>query len=112
MSYRRFATAALGALPAGTFAAVVTGDEVGPGKPHPKPYITAAELLGVPVGECIAIEDSEPGVASAEAAGCRVLVVPHHVDIDPTPYRRIVASLAGLTMSDLAFLFEEPTVTS
>jgi HAD superfamily hydrolase (TIGR01509 family) len=111
MSYRRFARAALRALPPGTFAAVVTGDEVGLGKPHPQPYLTAAELLGVRVGDCIAIEDSEPGAASAEAAGCRVLVVPHHVDVDPTPSRRIVATLAGLTMSDLALLFDAPTVT-
>jgi HAD superfamily hydrolase (TIGR01509 family) len=111
MSYRRFAQAALRALPEDTFAAVVTGDEVGLGKPHPQPYLTAAKLLGVRVGDCIAIEDSEPGASSAEAAGCRVLVVPHHVDIDPTPYRRIVASLAGLTMSDLALLFDAPTVT-
>jgi len=111
MSYRRFAQAALRALPVDTFAAVVTGDEVGCGKPHPEPFLTAAELLAVAVEECIAIEDSEPGVASAEAAGCRVLVVPHHVDIDPTPHRRIVPSLAGLTLSDLAVLFDAPTVT-
>jgi HAD superfamily hydrolase (TIGR01509 family) len=111
MSYRRFARAALRALPDDTFAAVVTGDEVDLGKPHPEPFLAAAKLLGVPVSECIAIEDSEPGVASAEAAGCRVLVVPHHVDIDPTAYRRIVPTLAGLTMSDLAVLFDAPTIT-
>ena len=111
MSYRRFARAALRALPAGTFSAVVTGDDVDLGKPHPEPYLRAAELLGVSALGCIAIEDSETGAASAEAAGCRVLVVPHHVDVGPAPSRRDVPSLAGLTMSDLAVLFEPPRVT-
>jgi HAD superfamily hydrolase (TIGR01509 family) len=111
MSYRRFAEAALRALPEGTFSAVVTGDEVNLGKPHPEPYLTAAELLGVAVRDCIAIEDSETGVVSAEAAGCRVLVVPNHVDVEPTPSRRVVPSLAGLTMPDLAVLFDSWTVS-
>ena len=38
MSWRSFADAVLAALPEGTFAAVVTGDEVEHGKPHPEPY--------------------------------------------------------------------------
>ena len=111
MSYRRFAEAALRALPEGTFSAVVTGDEVDLGKPHPEPYLKAAELLGVPVRDCIAIEDSETGAVSAETAGCRVLVVPHHVDVEPTPSRRVVLTLARLTTPDLAVLFDLPSVT-
>ena len=40
--------AVLAALPDGTFDAVVTGDAVSRGKPHPEPYLkAAAELLGV-----------------------------------------------------------------
>jgi HAD superfamily hydrolase (TIGR01509 family) len=109
MSYRRFAQAALRALPEGTFAAVVTGDEVDLGKPHPEPYLRAAHLLGVTIRDCIAIEDSEPGVASAEAAGCRVLVVPHHVAVppaaQPSPNRRTVPSLVGLMTCDLSVMF-------
>jgi beta-phosphoglucomutase-like phosphatase (HAD superfamily) len=38
MSYQRFVAPVLEALPAHTFAAVVTGDTVTRGKPHPEPY--------------------------------------------------------------------------
>ena len=30
---------------------------------------------------CVAIEDSPTGAASAQAAGCRVVVVPNHVEV-------------------------------
>ena len=50
---------------------MVTGEQVEHGKPHPEPYLTAAAALGVPPGDCVAIEDSNTGAKSAEAAGCR-----------------------------------------
>lgn len=51
------------------FAAMVTGNDVSPGKPHPEPYRTAAERLGVPPSECLAVENSPLGIRSAKAAG-------------------------------------------
>ena len=59
----------------------MTGDAVSRGKPHPEPYLTAARRLGVSAGDCVAIEDSNTGARSAEAAGCTVLVVPNHVPV-------------------------------
>ena len=53
----------------------VTADTVTRGKPHPEPYQRGAALLGVPAGQCIAIEDAPAGVAAGKAAGCRVLAV-------------------------------------
>ena len=47
MSWSRFANAVVAALPRGTFAAVISGDEVRRGKPHPEPYQAAADALGV-----------------------------------------------------------------
>jgi HAD superfamily hydrolase (TIGR01509 family) len=105
MSYRRLADAVTAALPAGTFATVVTGDEVRYGKPHPEPYLEAAARLGVPVQECVAIEDSRTGVASAEAAGVPVLAVPHLVPIPEGPGRVVVATLEGLDREGLAELW-------
>jgi len=96
MSYTRFVEPILAGLPADTFAAVVTGDTVDRGKPHPEPYLTAARLLDVLAGECLAIEDSDPGATSASAAGCTVLCVPLHVPIAPGPGRLFVDTLAGL----------------
>lgn len=77
MSWRRFVVPVLEALDAGAFKAMATGDEVSRGKPHPEPYLAAALMLGVEASPCVAIEDSETGARSAEAAGCTVLVVPN-----------------------------------
>ena len=104
MSYERLVGPVLDSMPAGSFDVVVTGDNVAHGKPHPEPYLHAARLLGVDPGACVAIEDSPPGAASAEAAGCRVLVVENHVAVDPGPGRVFRPSLAGLTPADLAAL--------
>jgi HAD superfamily hydrolase (TIGR01509 family) len=101
MSYRRLAEAVAAALPPGTFATLVTGDEVGNGKPHPEPYLEAAARLGVAPADCVAIEDSPTGVASAEAAGVPVIAVQHLVPIPRGPRRRVVSTLAGLTVHDL-----------
>ena len=102
MSYRRFVDPVLAALPERTFDAIVTGDVVSRGKPHPEPYLMAASLLGVEAAACLAIEDSGTGAASAEAAGCTVLVVPNHVHVDPGPRRVFRDTLEGLGPSDLA----------
>jgi HAD superfamily hydrolase (TIGR01509 family) len=96
MSYARFVKPILAALPPGTFAAVVTGDAVDRGKPHPEPYLAAARDLDVLAGECLAIEDSDTGTTSAVAAGCRVLVVPLHVSVPPGRGRVFAESLVGL----------------
>ena len=45
-------------------------------KPHPRPYLAAAALLGLQPHQCIAVEDSAPGIASAVAAGCYVVATP------------------------------------
>src|SRR6266851_3678590 len=45
---------------------------------------------------CYALEDSLNGVASAEAAGCRVIAVPSLVPIEPAPGRAVVRSLLDL----------------
>jgi HAD superfamily hydrolase (TIGR01509 family) len=101
MSYARFVDPILAQLPAGVFSVVVTGDQVTHGKPHPEPYLTAARLLGVDAADCLAVEDSRPGSASAAAAGCTVLVVPHHVPVAPGPGLVLADTLAGLGVADL-----------
>ncbi|MGJ9423888.1 HAD family hydrolase [Aeromicrobium sp. CF3.5] len=94
MSYRAIAAPVVAHLP---FQAVVTGDEVTHGKPHPEPYLRAAELLGVDAADCLAVEDSATGAASANAAGCTVVVVPHMVPVPPASRRVSLPSLQGLT---------------
>ena len=102
MSYERFVAPVLAALPKGSFDVVVTGDAVSRGKPHPEPYLHAARLLGVDPAACVAIEDSNTGARSAEAAGCLVLVVENHVPVAPSDRRVFLPTLEGLTPADLA----------
>jgi HAD superfamily hydrolase (TIGR01509 family) len=104
MSYERFVAPVLAALPPGSFDVVVTGDAVARGKPHPEPYLHAARLLGVDPARCVAIEDSNTGARSAEAAGCVVLVVENHVPVAPGERRVFLPTLEGLTVTDLTHL--------
>lgn len=105
MSWRTLAEAVLSDLPPGTFAHLVTGDEVEHGKPHPEPYRAAARLLGADLASCIAIEDSPPGVASAVAAGVPTIAVPHAVPVPAMPGAVQLTSLEGLAPQDLLPLF-------
>ncbi len=101
MSYRRFVAPILATLPADTFEVVVTGDSVSQGKPHPEPYLKAAASLGVDPAHTVAIEDSNTGARSAEAAGCTVLVVQNHVPVLPGERRVFADTLVGMTVGDL-----------
>ena len=78
------------------FDALVCADDVSVTKPDPEPYLLAAKLLGADPASCYALEDSPNGVASAEAAGCRVIAVPSLVPIEPAPGRTVVGSLTEL----------------
>jgi HAD superfamily hydrolase (TIGR01509 family) len=88
------------------FEVTVCGDEVRRPKPHPDPYLRAAELLAVDPARCVAIEDSPLGIAAAEAAGCAVVAVPSEVEIEPAPTRTVRDSLVGLSVADLAQLVQ------
>ena len=58
------------------FDFVLTAGDYARKKPHPDPYLRAVECSGVDRSACVAVEDSERGLASATAAGLRCLVVP------------------------------------
>lgn len=104
MSYASLVDPVLAALPPGSFRCVVTGDQVTLGKPHPEPYLAAATALGVAAEECLAIEDSDNGARSAEAAGCTVLVVPNHVPVPTAGRRLFIDSLREVTAAGLCSL--------
>jgi HAD superfamily hydrolase (TIGR01509 family) len=60
----------------GFFELIVTSDNCTHAKPHPELYLTALKALDLPASECIAVEDSPRGLASARAAGVACVVVP------------------------------------
>lgn len=64
------------------FHASVCGDEVSTGKPSPEIFLRAAERLGVDPRRCVVLEDSQPGIRAAQAAGAIALMVPDLVQPD------------------------------
>ncbi len=61
------------------FDAILTRDDVVRGKPSPDLYLLAASRFGVTPETCVAVEDSNHGVASALAAGVITIMVPDMV---------------------------------
>ncbi len=51
----------------------ITAELAERGKPHPEPYLKGAALLGFPANECLVIEDTAAGIASAKTAGMQVI---------------------------------------
>jgi beta-phosphoglucomutase-like phosphatase (HAD superfamily) len=103
MSYAAIARPVAAALP---FAALVTGDQVTNGKPHPEPYERACHALGVDARYCVVLEDSETGARAGNAAGAVVVAIPNKVPVSAAPRRIHVASLTELDVPALARLVE------
>jgi beta-phosphoglucomutase len=67
------------------FTAIVGADDVTRTKPDPEPYLEALRLLqqvthDLDVRDCVAIEDTPPGIAAARAAGMIVVGIAHTYD--------------------------------
>ena len=88
---------------AGCFDVVVAGDDV-VNKPDPAPYLRAAALLGVPIEECVAVEDSRTGITSALASGARTVGVEVFQPVEPRPGLVRVTDLSVLDLPWLAAL--------
>lgn len=106
MSEGPLAAEIAGALPHPYFEFMVTGDMVDNGKPHPEPYLMAVELMretdpALDVINCVALEDSVPGVASAMAAGVATIAIPHAVPLPAHEGRATWPTLSGRTTADL-----------
>lgn len=57
------------------FSVRVCAEDTKLGKPHPDPFLKAAELLGVKAEACLVFEDGEAGIKGAKAAGMGVVRV-------------------------------------
>lgn len=93
------------------FQAVVGADDAPRTKPDPAPYLEATHRLSGRVGglapqECVAFEDSMPGIASALAAGMKVVGVAHSYPAEKLrAAHRVVDSLVGVDAGSLRGLF-------
>jgi len=69
-STRDSVTASLGALKLlDRFDALVCAGDYQKSKPHPEPFLLAAEKLGIAPEACLVFEDSDMGIQAATAAG-------------------------------------------
>ncbi len=89
------------------FDVVITRSDVSNGKPHPEPFLMAAERLGIPASSCLALEDSPTGVRSAKAAGMKVVMVPDMVPPDAATAELCLAVLDDLGAVSAAYFPEE-----
>ena len=107
MSFRSLANLVVESLGFAAFDVVVTGDDVALPKPHPEAYLRAATLLGVRIEQCVAIEDSLPGVASAVASGALTISVPHVVAVPPADTHTTWLTLSGRSALDISAVYHE-----
>ncbi|MBF4458734.1 MULTISPECIES: HAD family hydrolase [unclassified Pseudoclavibacter] len=105
-STRILADAVVSTLDAPLFTIVIAGDEVDNGKPHPEPYLRAAEQLGVAPESCIAVEDSRRGLEAARAAGCATIGIPHGQTLEAHHAHLVTHTLEGITLDELGELVE------
>ncbi|MCD1269924.1 HAD-IA family hydrolase [Microbacterium sp. MEC084] len=76
----------------------VTADEVTHGKPHPEPFLAAAERLGVDPDRCLVVEDAAAGVAAARAAGCHVIALTGTLAADDLHADLVLDGLDGIAV--------------
>ena len=67
------------------FAVLVTGDDGVGAKPDPLPYATAVERLDLRPQDCVVVEDSPTGAASARGNGIHVVQIGRPSTSRPTP---------------------------
>ena len=84
----------------GNFNTSIAGDEVEFSKPHPLPYLQAANILKADIANCLAVEDSPTGVEAAVTSGARTIAVEHMTPI-VNPKATVIASLEGQTLQSL-----------
>lgn len=79
------------------FVALVTGDDGLPGKPTPAPYAEAMRRLDLPTEQCVAVEDSATGAASARSNGLFVIQIGGTKHFPADPGLVVVPHLASVT---------------
>ncbi|WP_327636338.1 HAD-IA family hydrolase [Kribbella sp. NBC_00482] len=76
---------------------LVTVDDVSRGKPDPEGYLRAAELLGVPVTQCLVVEDTVVGLSAGQASGALTAGLKGiSADIELADLHRLDALFKGL----------------
>jgi HAD superfamily hydrolase (TIGR01509 family) len=102
-----FAVDALGYRP--YFRRMVSGDEVAHAKPDPEIYLKAAARLEVRPQDCVAFEDSFPGIGAVLAAGMKCVAIASTFPIEElrtSGAHRVAASFEEISLDSLKALFQ------
>jgi HAD superfamily hydrolase (TIGR01509 family) len=97
---------------ADAFKTIVGAEDVRQGKPHPEPYLSGlARLrplaLGLEAEDCLVFEDSMAGIASARAAGMKVVGVAHSYPATKlSAAHLVIETLADAPLESLRALFD------
>lgn len=83
----------------------ITSSDVVYGKPHPDPYLKAAEMLGVRPSDCIVVEDAPAGIRAGRAAGARVIAF-----TTTASETELVAAGAKWVLKDCTGIVVEPSM--
>lgn len=59
----------------GLFNVIISSEQYKQGKPHPEPFLKAAEELKIDPADCLVIENAPLGIQSAKAAGMKCLAI-------------------------------------
>jgi HAD superfamily hydrolase (TIGR01509 family) len=86
------------------FTFILANGEYAAPKPDPAPYLAAAEKLGLPAGEVLALEDSHNGVRAAAGAGMMTIMVPDL--LDPTEEMRMLCVRIARDLHEVRGLIE------
>ena len=87
--------------------AIVSGDDVTRGKPHPDVFLRAAKRLAIEPSRCVVIEDAPVGVQAAKRAGMKCIAVMTHHGLDALAEADFVAlDVGSLSIEDVVRRFE------
>ena len=100
-SGRELMNSALTRFPENSFDIAISRDDVANSKPHPEPYLMAAERLKVKIDECLVLEDSMTGVRAGLDSGAQVVAISHIISIAKEENLRVISNLSEITFKQL-----------
>lgn len=62
------------------FKVIVSAEDIKHGKPDPEGYLIGARLLGIPVHQCVGIEDTPAGISAVKGAGMKCVAIANVLD--------------------------------
>ena len=77
---------------------IVPIDEIRNGKPDPEGFLRAAPQLGIPPEECLAFEDTRPGIEAGINAGMQVVGILTTMSADELKHRPLIRDFRDVTI--------------